>query len=173
MHLDSKDRALVAALIDDGRTSAAKLARMIGLSERATRYRLQRLIDRGVVRIGAVIDPAQVGYPLIADVFVEIAPGELRSVAERLAQDERVSYVAAAIVRGHLSIQLCARDAEDLAATVAELVETIPAVRNTQTVLVPWKLKDVHQWQIPAAALDEPLPSARQSSGGQVAPSSA
>jgi len=151
--LDDIDRRIVAALLDDGRASAAEVSRLLGgVSERAVRYRIQRLVDHEVVRIGAVINPVTVGYELIADVFIEVAPGSLRSVAERLVEHPRVSYVAAAIGRGDLSIQVCAHDADELAALVGELMASIPGVKAARTVLVPWKLKDVHQWRIPDEA---------------------
>lgn len=150
VHIDDVDRRIVAALIADGRASAAQIARAVGsVSGRAVRCRLQRLLDRGVLRISAVVDPRAVGYEIIADVFIEVGPGELRRVAERLVDHERVSYVAASIGQGDLSVQVCARDRDELAAIVADLVASIAGVRKAQTVLVPWKLKDVYQWQIP------------------------
>jgi Lrp/AsnC family transcriptional regulator for asnA, asnC and gidA len=153
LRLDDIDRRIVAALLADGRASAAEVSRGLGgVSERAVRYRIQRLLDQEVVRIGAVVDPVAVGYELIADVFIEVAPGSLRSVAERLVDHPRVSYVAAAIGRGDLSIQVCARTAAELAALVGERVAAIPGVKGARTVLVPWKLKDVHQWRIPDEA---------------------
>jgi Lrp/AsnC family transcriptional regulator for asnA, asnC and gidA len=153
VRLDDIDRRIVAALLADGRTSAAKVSRALGgVSERAVRYRIQRLLDHEVMRVGAVVDPVAVGYELIADVFIEVAPGSLRSVAQRLADHPRVSYVAAAIGRGDLSIQVCARNAGELAGLVGELMASIPGVNTARTVLVPWKLKDVHQWRIPDEA---------------------
>jgi len=153
--LDDIDRRIVAALLVDGRATAAEVSRALGgVSERAVRYRIQRLIDHEVVRVRAVVDPVAIGYELIADVFIEVAPGSLRSVAERLCEHPRVSYVAAAIGRGDLSIQVCAHDAAELAALVGELMASIPGVKAARTVLVPWKLKDVHQWHIPNEAPD-------------------
>lgn len=155
VHIDEVDRGIVAALIADGRSSAAQIARALGgVTERAVRYRLQRLVDRGVLRVSAVVDPRALGYGVIADVFIEVAAGELRRVAERLVEHERVSYVAASIGRGDLSVQVCARDSEELAALVADLVASIAGVKKAQTVLVSWKLKDVHQWQIPPGVVE-------------------
>jgi Lrp/AsnC family transcriptional regulator for asnA, asnC and gidA len=162
IRLDDIDRRIVAALLADGRASAAVVSRGLeGVSERAVRYRIQRLLDHQVVRVGAVVDPAAVGYSLIADVFIEVAPGSLRSVAERLAEHSRVSYVAAAIGRGDLSIQICARDDAELAELVDELVASIPGVKAARTVLVPWRLKDVHQWRVPDEAPGDADPGVR------------
>ena len=156
IHVDAIDRQIVARLIADGRASASEISRSLeGVSQRAVRYRLERLLRYDVIQVGAVVDPHALGLDVIADVFIEVAPGEVQQVARQLVEAESVSYVAASIGQGDLSIQVCARDAAELARIVTDVVESIPGVRSTRTVMVPWKLKDVHQWQIPAAATDE------------------
>ena len=152
---DSIDRQIITLLLKDGRTSAAALAKVVGASPRAVRYRIERLLGCGVIRIGAVVDPRAVGLELIADVFLEVAPGQIREVAERLAALPEVSFVAAAIGNGDLSIQVCLRDSAALTQFIEELVGQVPGVMRARTVLVPWKLKDVHQWNIPPSALNE------------------
>ena len=37
----------------------------------------------------------------------------------------------------------------------ATVVGEMPGVTRARTVLVPWKLKDVHQWNIPPSADEE------------------
>jgi len=166
LHLDAIDRQIVARLMADGRTSAAAISRTLtGVSERAVRYRIERLIDGGVIVVGVVVDPQALGLGVIADVFIEVAPGEVRNVAQRLVACEAVSYVAASIGQGDLSIQVCAHDADELARIVSEVVASIAGIRHTRTVLVPWKLKDVHQWQIPAAAVNDAVGQAPRSAG--------
>jgi Lrp/AsnC family transcriptional regulator for asnA, asnC and gidA len=155
LRLDAIDRQIVARLIANGRASASDISRSLeGVSQRAVRYRLERLQRHGVMRVGAVVDPHAIGFDVIADVFIEVAPGEVQQVARRLVDLERVSYVAASIGQGDLSIQICARDGAELERLVADVVRAIPGVRSARTVMVSWKLKDVHQWQIPAAAVD-------------------
>ena len=153
--LDAIVRQIIALLVRDGRASAAELSRALDdVSERTVRYRVERLLRDGVMRISAVVSPLAVGYRVITDVFVEVRPGEVEQVALRLAACEHVSYVAASIGKGDLSIQVCARDEAELTRIVGEVVESIPGVRHTKTALVPWKLKDVYEWQIPPEAAD-------------------
>ena len=69
--LDAIDRQVVSLLIEDGRISSAEITRRIGhVSERAVRYRIERLIRTGVIRVGAVVMPQAVGFPVIGDVLV-------------------------------------------------------------------------------------------------------
>ena len=92
---------------------------------------------------------------MIADVFLEVAPGQVRDVAERFAALPEVSFVAGSIGNGDLSIQVCLRDNDELRRFVDEVVGQMPGVTRARTVLVPWKLKDVHQWNIPRSSTDE------------------
>ncbi|MFD1558867.1 Lrp/AsnC family transcriptional regulator [Paraburkholderia silviterrae] len=81
--LDEIDRALLAALADDGRASVSELARQIGLSAPSTSERLRRLEAQGVIGGYTVrIDPRALGYTLQAIVRVKPLPGQLHLVEE-------------------------------------------------------------------------------------------
>ncbi len=115
--LDAIDRQIVALLLEDGRTTAAEITRRIGhVSERAVRYRIERLMRWGVIRVSAVVNPQAVGFPIMADVLIEVAPGQLQNVAAQVVEFENVSYVAGSVGEGDLSIQVYARDTAGAAA---------------------------------------------------------
>ncbi|MFX1671104.1 Lrp/AsnC family transcriptional regulator [Paraburkholderia sp. A2WS-5] len=81
--LDEIDRALLAALAEDGRASVSDLARQIGLSAPSTSERLRRLEAQGVIGGYTVrIDPRALGYTLQAIVRVKPLPGQLHLVEE-------------------------------------------------------------------------------------------
>jgi Lrp/AsnC family transcriptional regulator for asnA, asnC and gidA len=148
--LDAIDRQIVALLSEDGRVSSAEMTRRIGhVSERAVRYRIERLVRAGVVKITAIVNPQAVGYRVTGDVIIEVAPGMLQDVAEQLCGLDNVSYVAGSVGDGDLSAQVYARDTEDLLRFVDEVIGKVRGVSRTRTVVVPWKLKDIYQWRIP------------------------
>lgn len=69
--LDATDRAIVAQLQRDARTSVAALAELVGLTPTPLRARLERLESSGVIRgYHADVDPAHVGRPVMAFVHV-------------------------------------------------------------------------------------------------------
>jgi Lrp/AsnC family leucine-responsive transcriptional regulator len=71
--VENADRAIVRALLDDGRTSYTDLAKAAGLSVSAVHQRVRRLEQRGVLRgYAARVDPAALGLPLTA--FISITP---------------------------------------------------------------------------------------------------
>ena len=81
--LDEIDRALLAALAEDGRASVSELARQIGLSAPSTSERLRRLEAQGVIGGYTVrIDPRALGYTLQAIVRVKPLPGQLHLVED-------------------------------------------------------------------------------------------
>ncbi|CAM2182175.1 Lrp/AsnC family transcriptional regulator, leucine-responsive regulatory protein [Paraburkholderia sacchari] len=81
--LDEIDRALLAALAEDGRASVSELAGQIGLSAPSTSERLRRLEAQGVIGGYTVrIDPRALGYTLQAIVRVKPLPGQLHLVEE-------------------------------------------------------------------------------------------
>jgi DNA-binding Lrp family transcriptional regulator len=149
--LDDVDRRIVDLLLQDGRISSAAITRRLGnaVSERSVRYRIERLRRHGVIHVSAVVNPQAVGYPVMGDVFIEVAPGKLRRIAEQLVGFKNVSYVAASAGDGDLSIQVYAHDNQELLRFVDEVVGRLDGVTRTRTVMVPWKLKDVYEWQIP------------------------
>jgi len=154
--VDAIDRSIVDLLLEDGRMSSADIARRIGgITERSVRYRLERLVDTGVIRVSAVANPAALGYRVLADVFIEVEPGQVMTVAHKMAEFDCVTYVACSTGASDLSIQIVAPDNAGLYRFVTEVVANVAGVRKTTTVLLPLVLKDVYQWAIPRSACAE------------------
>ena len=148
MHtLDSTDRNIIALLNKDGRMSSAEIARRLGnISARTVSHRIEWLIEHGIITIKALVDPAAVGYGVLADVFIEVEPGHVREVADIVAAFPQVSYVACATGECDVSISVRVRNNEELFDFVTEQLGKIPGVRRTQTHLLPMKLKDIDDW---------------------------
>ncbi len=155
--LDAIDRQIVALLAEDGRISSAEITRRIGhVSERAVRYRIERLVRAGVVKVTRRRQSAgRSASTSWATCIIEVAPGMLQDVAEQLCQFENVSYVAGSVGDGDLSIQVYARDTEELLRFVDEVIGKVPGVTRTRTVMVPWKLKDVYNGAFPRRVAGE------------------
>jgi len=66
--------------------SVSELARRVGMSAPATRERIQRLEEAGIIRgCRLEVDPAALGYPIAAFVRVRPMPGRLPKIAELAA----------------------------------------------------------------------------------------
>lgn len=83
---DARNVEILALLEDDPRMSVSELARRVGMSAPATRERIQRMEEAGVIRgCRLEIDPAALGYPIAAFVRVRPMAGRLPKLAELAA----------------------------------------------------------------------------------------
>jgi DNA-binding Lrp family transcriptional regulator len=108
--LDETDRALVDALVRDGRTPFDILGGIGGFSEATARRRVDALIHRGVVRIRAVVEPAVVGLPLEALLWIQCGPGDAMRVGQELAQSPHVRYAALLLTRSAILADVTSAD---------------------------------------------------------------
>lgn len=153
---DKIDIKIVNLLLEDGRMSASEMARRIGnISERAARYRIERMVNEGVVRISAVAKPHAFGLTTIADVWMEVESDHILEVAKKMVEFDNISYVACGIGESDVSIQIVAKDTAEIYHFVTEVVRKVPGVRKTTTSIVPLILKDVYQWRIPESVVQE------------------
>ncbi len=155
-NFDKTDIKIVNLLLDDGRMPASEVARRIGdISERAVRYRIDRMVEEGVIRVSAVAKPQAFGLTTIADVWLEVESDRILEVARKMAEFDNVSYVACGIGESDVSIQIVAKDTAEIYQFVTEVVRKVPGVRKTTTSIVPLVIKDVYQWRIPASIMRE------------------
>ncbi len=147
---DKTDIKIVNLLLEDGRMSASEMSRRVGdISERLIRYRIERMVNGGVIQISAVVNPEALGFTIKADIWIEVEADQVLVVARKLAALEDVTYVACGIGQNDVSIQVVAKDTAEIYYFVTEVVRKLAGVRKTTTSIVPLVLKDVYQWRIP------------------------
>ncbi len=153
--IDKIDLEIVSLLMEDGRMHAAEIARRIGnISERAVRYRIDRMLENNVISISAIVNPKGVGMNVVADVLLEVDSDSILEVAKRVAEFENVSYVACSIGETDVSLQVQARDTAEVYRFITEVIGKVPGVRKTTTSIVPLVIKDVYQWRIPRGIVE-------------------
>ncbi len=157
--IDKSDVKIVNLLLEDGRMSASEIARQLGdISERAVRYRIEKMIDEGVIQISAVVHPQALGLTTTADVWLEVESDQILDVARKMTEYDNVSYVACGIGQSDVSIQVIAKDTAEIYRFVTETVRKTPGVRKTTTSIVPIVLKDVYHWRVPASIAEDATP---------------
>jgi len=155
-NFDKTDVKIVNILLENGRMPASEIARRIGdISERAVRYRIERMVDTNIIQVSAVAKPQAFGLTTIADVWMEVESDRILEVAKKMAQFDNVSYVACGIGESDVSIQVVARDTAEIYQFITEVVRKVPGVRKTTTSIVPLIIKDVYQWRVPERVIAE------------------
>ncbi|MBW8487084.1 Lrp/AsnC family transcriptional regulator [Actinomadura parmotrematis] len=149
--LDDIDWRLLQELQRDGRAPYTRLAGIIGLSQAATRARVVRLMRTGVIQVTGLADPLALGAAELGG-FGLVVTGGLRRVAEAVARQEGVRYLATGFGRYDIVGQ-----AE--AASRAELVAVLDAVRAVPgaTVSESWHHLDVVKESYAVELPDKPL----------------
>ena len=107
--LDSRNQKLLGALLKNPRASVTDLARKVGLSAPATRERMLRLEEAGVIKGWRVeLDPQALGFPIAILIRVRPMPGQLPKIA-KLAQSlpqvtecHRITGEDCFLLRAHL-----------------------------------------------------------------------
>ena len=156
LKIDLIDKQISDLLIEDGRMSCSKIAARIGkISERAVRYRIDRLIKNKVIAVHGNVNAEGLGLVVFADVYIEVEPPLILKIAQQLAQYESVPYIACSTGQTDISIQVFSHDNNELFAFVTDVISQIPGVRKTHISFVPLKIKDDHIWHIPSFCIQD------------------
>lgn len=144
--LDRFDRAILTALLEDGRMSITALARRIGLSQSPTQARLRRLEGAGVIAgYRARLDPVRLGADHIA--FAEVTLSDTREAAleafnaavTALPEVEEVHMIAG---RFDYLLKVRTRSIQSYRAFLGERISTLPNVASTSSYVAMQAVKD-------------------------------
>jgi DNA-binding Lrp family transcriptional regulator len=164
--LDELDCRIIQLLQQDARMSSGEMARRLaGVSDRVVRYRVKRLQERRVVFLQAMVNPRRVGFPVVADILIEVAPWKLAEACARLLEMDIVASASASHAGRQLSIQVNARSQDELASFVKSTLPQIDGFVGARAATVPELVKDLAYWTPPALVAPDmalaPAPAAR------------
>jgi Lrp/AsnC family transcriptional regulator, regulator for asnA, asnC and gidA len=143
--IDAADEAIIAALQEDGRRSYGEIGAAVGLSEAATRQRINRLRESGVMRIMAITDPVALGRGVVATIGLRVG-GDTRTVAAALAEVPAVEYVVIVAGSFDLLAEVVCADENELLSVINDRIRSIEAVRETETFMHLRTEKNVFAW---------------------------
>lgn len=138
--LDRIDARLVELLQDDGRRPYAELGSDVGISGPSAHERVKKLEARGVVSgYSAVVDPAALGYGVLAFTWLTQAPGsagsagsDLTTAFAQIVEIEECHHIAG---EADYLLKIRARDTRDLERIIQRL-QTTAHVFTTETDVV-------------------------------------
>ena len=144
--IDDIDRELIRVLQADGRTSFSQLSRVVGLSDAACRQRVMRLLEDGVIDIGAVTDPVKLGlgYQAMLGVAVD---GDSRKVALEIGAVNDAVYVVMTAGRFDLIVEVVSRDSEAFI-EVTNAIRSIGGVSGVESMPYLGITKQTYDWGV-------------------------
>jgi Lrp/AsnC family leucine-responsive transcriptional regulator len=137
--LDKIDRAILAALQNDGRISNTRLAESVGLSETPCARRIKRLEHDGYIeRYRAMLSRSALGLGVIAFVYVRCA---VHDVAMSVRFEREIVAMPRVLSCHNVSgsadyvLQVIARDLDDYGTFLRDQLRTLPGVTSVESAL--------------------------------------
>jgi Lrp/AsnC family transcriptional regulator, regulator for asnA, asnC and gidA len=143
--LDDIDKAIIRHLQVDGRMPYSRLGPAVGLSQAAARQRVQRLVDRGVMQVVAVTDPAMLGFAVQAMTGITVW-GDVRAVSKQLGDLDEVEYVVITSGRFDVLAEVVCTDNRALLDLVNDRMRAIDGVRGVEVFTYLALTKQTYTW---------------------------
>jgi DNA-binding Lrp family transcriptional regulator len=129
--IDPLDARIIICLREEPRIGVLELSRRLGVARGTVTARLEKLQARGVVTgFGPDLDPAELGYPVLAFVFLEIVQGRLDDAVIDLRDVPEVLEAHSVTGARDLLCRVVARDNGHLQDVINRMVRH-PAVRRS------------------------------------------
>ena len=145
VELDATDKAIIAELQIEGRLAYARLAPRVGLSEAATRQRVNKLIEREVMEIVAVANPTRLGLKHQTMVGINV-DAHVRDIADELAKIEAIDYVVVTAGRYDVLAEVFCADATEFLGVINDLIRPIAGISNLEILTYLDLVKQTYNW---------------------------
>ena len=146
---DDFDIALIAQLQLDGRLTFGELARRTGRSASACRARVLRLLDSGVMRIGAVRSRRSTTSSVLSGVGIVLRGGQAQTAsAEELLLDiPTIEFAARTLGRYGLIATIAARSLADYT-DIVRAIRAHPGVQHVETWVHAFVWLERYEWSL-------------------------
>jgi Lrp/AsnC family leucine-responsive transcriptional regulator len=136
--VDAIDRAILAILQENARTSNAEIARQVGLTAPAIFQRIRKLEENGVIQGYTVrTDARRLGFGLVA--FIMIRTGEGARTAdtiEPLLRIPAVQEIHRVVGEDCFFVKVRVADTDALAQLLDNQIQPIASIASTRTTIV-------------------------------------
>jgi Lrp/AsnC family transcriptional regulator for asnA, asnC and gidA len=154
MKIDDLDRQLLTLMAQDGRMTSAEMARAVGENERKVAYRVNSLLQSGVISILGIFNPEFFGYEVIADIYCQVELGKIEEVAKKIAEFPEVQWVQAVFGDHDVAFQVLMKSSSELSKFVSTKLAGVPGIIKTTTNISSAVFKDIHEWIPPEVQED-------------------
>lgn len=130
--LDDLDKRILKLLQFNCRLSFADLSRELDVPEATVRFRVNRLVNEGVItRFAALLDPAKVGMKVSGAILLKIDPAYLEEACKQLVSFSETQYLFQSTGEYDVVSVIVARDMEHLNNLIKK-TKIIPGVKDAR-----------------------------------------
>lgn len=139
--IDVLDKSILEILQKDARASYAEIARQVDHPESTVRYRVERLVERGVIiRFTILLRPEKIGLPVTSVVMIKTLPGHTEEVFSKISSMSEVLHAMQSTGEHDLLAVLHTRDIEHLNEIENDLRRS-PSIRDVVVRVTTGKVK--------------------------------
>lgn len=135
--LDNKTRKeILRILVENGRTNLVKIARQLGISHVAVNKHIRQLIDKGLIRIQANINPKKLKLYLVL-ALLEVDEEALREIVSKFKECPRIIFLAI-MVGGYNIAALMIAENEDVLRCISTLcaIRVLKGIRRSEIYII-------------------------------------
>jgi DNA-binding Lrp family transcriptional regulator len=133
--IDALDSRLLLELRANPRVGVVEISRRLGVARGTVQARMDKLAARGVITgFGPEVEPAQMGYPVLAFISLEIVQGRLEEAVATLARVPEVLEVHGVTGDRDLLCRVVARDNTHLQDVINAMLHTGAVQRSTSAI---------------------------------------
>jgi Lrp/AsnC family transcriptional regulator for asnA, asnC and gidA len=148
--VDSLDIKLVEILQENARVTNAELAGQLGVSEATVRRRIEKLLDKDVMRIRAVADPFKLGYAVIVIVGLWVEKSHLRQAEDYVCALPEARFVGVTMGSYDLMLEAWFRSQEEMVRFMTETLADVPGIGRSDSFQVIRLSKYTYDWGRPS-----------------------
>ncbi|MFC1912067.1 Lrp/AsnC family transcriptional regulator [Chloroflexota bacterium] len=133
MKIDKLDQKLILNLQENGRLTYMELAKILDVTEGTIRNRLKKLVSQGIIRLTAIPKLDKFGYNFMGIVGIQVRLADIRTVAEQLAKNPNVCYLANVTGRYEFVAIVLTKSPGEFAYFMENTVSALPSVLRCET----------------------------------------
>lgn len=126
--MSTLDERLLDEMIVDGRIGWQELANRCGVTPSTARRRTEQLMERGILRMRAVVEPEVLNLTVNAFIWLSINPTKLSQAGERLARHRSVLMIAATTGDRNLCGEVAVANDSALYDFLSETIGNLPGL---------------------------------------------
>ncbi len=134
--LDNLDLEILRLLQSNSRISFSDMSRKLGVPEATIRYRVKKLMDRGVIRgFYTLVEPSKVGFPFSIIILADIEPDRLDYIFDELRSIPEAAHVFRLTGKYNIVAIFHVRSMDHIS-EVDEKIRSLDGVKSAETLLV-------------------------------------
>jgi Lrp/AsnC family transcriptional regulator for asnA, asnC and gidA len=147
--IDALDTRIVTLLQKNARVTNADISKQVGVSEATVRRRIEKLLDKEVIRIQAVADPFKLGYAVIVIIGLWVDKGHLEDAEKYVCSLPEVRFVGMTMGSYDIMMEAWFRSRRELVQFVTQTLAAVPGIGRSEAFEVIKLSKYTYDWGRP------------------------